>query len=254
MRVSSSQFIPHNTKLIDSIVHLYSNSEVTVDILIAEDEPKLASFIKQGLEEEGFDVQVCFDGDMAARVLRGKSFDLAIFDLILPLKNGLELCKLAKEKHPNMPVIMLTALGTMDDKLAGFDAGADDYMVKPFEFLELLARIRALLKRSNLPLKQANVLKYSDLELDLNMKRITRGGETHELTAKEFALLEFLMRNKEKVHDRLTIVDQVWDLGFDTGTNIVDVYITLLRKKVDKNHDEKLIHTRVGLGYYFGIQ
>ncbi len=223
-------------------------------ILLVEDEPKLAGFIRQGLEEEGFDVVVCFDGDMGLRMLKKEKFDLAIFDLILPLINGLELCKEAKALYADMPVIMLTALGTMDDKLAGFDAGADDYIVKPFEFRELLARIRVMLKRSLAPVTKSNVLRYANLELDLNMKRMTRDGQTHELTAKEFALLEFLMRNKEKVHDRLTIVDQVWDLDFDTGTNIVDVYITLLRKKVDRNHDEKLIHTRIGLGYYFGVQ
>jgi len=223
-------------------------------ILLVEDEPKLAGFIRQGLEEEGFDVVVCFDGDMGLRMLKKEKFDLAIFDLILPLMNGLELCNEAKTLHVDMPVIILTALGTMDDKLAGFDAGADDYIVKPFEFRELLARIRVMLKRSLAPVTKSNVLRYANLELDLNMKRMTRDGQTHELTAKEFALLEFLMRNKEKVHDRLTIVDQVWDLDFDTGTNIVDVYITLLRKKVDRNHDEKLIHTRIGLGYYFGVQ
>ncbi|MBI1308169.1 MAG: response regulator [Bacteroidetes bacterium] len=223
-------------------------------ILVVEDEPKLARFLEQGLTEEGYEVTVAFDGEMGRRLALANTYDMIIMDLIMPMINGLELCSIVKTEKPNTPVLMLTALGTMEDKLSGFDAGADDYLVKPFEFRELLARIRVLLKRGQLPSTQQRILKYSDVELDLDKKKVKRGNVEHELTAKEFALLEFLMRNKEKVHDRLTIVEQVWDLDFDTGTNIVDVYITLLRKKIDKEFDQKLIHTRVGMGYYFGIQ
>lgn len=223
-------------------------------ILVVEDEPKLAQFIVKGLTEEGYETHVAYDGEMGRRMALNQDFNLVLMDVVMPLINGMELCKLVKAEKPSMPILLLTALGTMEDKLSGFDAGADDYLVKPFEFKELLARIRALLKRGGLSDTQKLIISYHDLELDLNKKKVRRGGKEHDLTAKEFALLEFLMRNKEKVHDRLTIIDQVWDLDFDTGTNIVDVYITLLRKKIDKDHNQKLIHTRVGLGYYFGIQ
>ena len=221
------------------------------NILVVEDEPKVASFIKQGLEEEGYEVDVVFDGLMGKAFALKNKYSIIILDVIVPYINGLELCKQIREFNPNVIIIMLTALGTTDDKLTGFDAGVDDYIIKPFEFKELLARIRALTKRGTGINVTSSSIKAFDLELDLNKKRASRQGKTIELTAKEFALLEFFVRNKGRVLSRAEISEKVWDVNFDTGTNVVDVYVNILRKKIDKSFDEKLIHTRVGLGYIF---
>ena len=166
--------------------------------------------------------------------------------------NGVELCKRIKSLKPDTPILMLTALGTTEDKVTGFDSGADDYLVKPFEFKELIARIKALTKRSQLrqePHPMATVLKVADLELDLDKKIAIRGSTVITLTAKEFSLLEFLMRNKGRVVSRPEIAEHVWEVTFDTGTNVVEVYVNILRKKIDKEFSKKLIHTRIGLGY-----
>ncbi len=218
-------------------------------ILIVEDEPKLAAFIRKGLEEQGYDTEVVYDGQMGLRMALREEYHMVLLDLIVPLINGLELCKRIKEERPHLPIIMLTALGTTDDKLTGFDAGADDYLVKPFEFKELLARIKVLLKRSQGAQDTPHRLKAADLELDLNKKLARRGGLDISLTAKEFALLEYLMRNRDKVVSRADIAEKVWDIDFDTGTNVVDVYINILRKKIDRDFAQKLIKTRIGLGY-----
>jgi len=224
---------------------------MNVQILIVEDEPKVAAFLKQGLEEQGYNVDVVYDGQMGKIFALRKEYDLIILDAIIPLINGFELCRQIREHKSDILILMLTALGTTDDKLTGFDAGADDYIIKPFEFKELLARIRALLKRgTGINITTSNITAF-DLELDLNKKRAIRKGNTIELTAKEFALLEFFMKNKGRVVSRPEIAEKVWDITFDTGTNIVDVYVNILRKKIDKNFDEKLIHTRIGLGYIF---
>jgi two-component system, OmpR family, copper resistance phosphate regulon response regulator CusR len=221
-------------------------------ILIVEDEPKVASFIKKGLEENNYEAETTYDGLLAENLAREKDYNLYILDLIIPGIGGLELCKRLKKQNPNIPVLMLTALGTTDDKITGFDAGADDYLVKPFEFRELIARVKVLVKKSGLPDAQVNKLVYEDLELDLDRKLARRGNATIELTAKEFTLLEYFMRNRGRVLSRNDIAEKVWDVSFDFGSNIVDVYVNFLRKKIDKGFDNKLIHTKVGFGYVFG--
>lgn len=221
-------------------------------ILIVEDEPKVASFIKKGLEEHSYEAEIAYDGLSAEKLSRHYRYNLFILDIIIPGISGLDLCKKLKGAFPNTPVIMLTALGATDDKIMGFDAGADDYLVKPFEFRELLARIKVLLKKAEQSPNVTNKLTFEDLELDLEKKVATRGATNVELTAKEFSLLEYFMRNKGKVLSRNDIADNVWDIRFDFGTNVVDVYVNFLRKKIDKGFSKKLIHTKVGFGYIFG--
>lgn len=220
-------------------------------ILIVEDEPKVAAFLKQGLEEQGYETDLVFDGQMGRNLALKNNYNVILLDVIIPYINGIELCKQIKAAKPNIPILMLTALGTTEDKITGFDAGADDYLLKPFEFRELLARIKALTKRTSGLLETSARLKVADLELDLDKKTALRGGRNIELTAKEFALLEYFMRNSGRVLSRKDIADKVWDINFDTGTNVVDVYINILRKKIDKNFNNKLIHTRIGMGYIF---
>jgi DNA-binding response OmpR family regulator len=223
-------------------------------ILIVEDEPRVASFIKEGLEEKGYETEVAYDGLTGEKAAAGPGIDLVILDLILPGKSGIEVCKGIKSISPDLPVLMLTALGTTADKVTGFDAGADDYLVKPFDFPELLARIKALLKRKIQASQQPESLKVADLELDLLRKVAIRGGRVIELTAKEFSLLEYFMRNKGRVLSRVDISENVWEITYDTGTNVVEVYVNILRKKIDRDFDPKLIHTRIGLGYIFTDQ
>jgi two-component system, OmpR family, copper resistance phosphate regulon response regulator CusR len=221
-------------------------------ILIVEDEPKVASFIKKGLEENNYEAEIAYDGISGEKLAHLYKYDLYILDIIIPGISGLDLCKKLKKQNPNVPVLMLTALGTTDDKLIGFDAGADDYMIKPFEFRELLARIRVMLKTSNQSVDTSSKLIAGELELDIDRKIAIREGRQIELTAKEFSLLEYFMRNSGKVLSRNDIAEKVWDANFDSGTNVVDVYINFLRKKIDKGFDKKLIHTKVGFGYIFG--
>jgi len=221
-------------------------------ILIVEDEKKVASFIKKGLEENNYDAETANDGMTAEKMAQNSKYDLFILDIIIPGINGLELCKKLKILNPNLPVLMLTALGTTDDKVIGFDAGANDYLVKPFEFRELLARVKALLKKPELQHEKANALVVGDVELDLERKIARRGGSYIDLTAKEFSLLEYFMRNSGRVLSRIDIAEKVWDIKFDFGTNVVDVYVNFLRKKIDKGFEKKMIHTRVGFGYVFG--
>ena len=221
-------------------------------ILVVEDEQKVASFLKNGLEEQGYSVDLAYDGYTGEKLAINNEYNLILLDVIIPLLNGIELCKKIKAAKPDMPVLMLTALGTTDDKVVGFDSGADDYLVKPFEFKELIARIKALTKRSQLRLRPEllpNVLSVGDLKLDLDKKVAIRQDKTISLTAKEFALLEFLVRNKGRVVSKVDIAEHVWDITFDTGTNVVEVYVNLLRKKIDRDFDAKLIQTRIGLGY-----
>jgi DNA-binding response OmpR family regulator len=220
-------------------------------ILIIEDEPRVASFIKEGLEEKGYETEVAYDGLAGEKVAADPGIDLVILDLIIPGKPGIEVCKGIKAEKPGLPVLMLTALGTTADKVTGFDAGADDYLVKPFDFPELLARIKALLKRVTPASQQMESLKVADLELDLLRKVAIRGGRIIELTAKEFSLLEYFMRNKGRVLSRVDISEKVWEINYDTGTNVVEVYVNILRKKIDRDFEPKLIHTRIGLGYIF---
>jgi len=221
-------------------------------ILIVEDEPKVASFIKKGLEESHYDVDISYEGVSAEKLARQYKYNLFILDIILPGIGGLELCRKFKTLFPNIPVLMLTALGTTDDKLAGFDSGANDYLVKPFEFRELLARVKVLIKTADPLQESVNRLIVADLELDLDKKTARRGNSNIELTAKEFSLLEFFMRNPGRVVSRNDIAEKVWDVSFDFSTNVVDVYVNFLRKKIDKGFDKKLIRTKVGFGYIFG--
>lgn len=221
-------------------------------ILIVEDEKKVASFIKKGLEENNYDADIANDGLEGEKLSQVNKYDLYILDIIIPGINGLELCKKLKSSDPNIPVLMLTALGTTDDKIIGFEAGANDYLVKPFEFRELLARVKVLAKKSEPVPEKTNILISGDLQLDLDKKVARRGSANIELTAKEFSLLEYFMKNSGRVLSRIDIAEKVWDIKFDFGTNVVDVYVNFLRKKIDKGHDKKLIHTRVGFGYVFG--
>jgi DNA-binding response OmpR family regulator len=218
------------------------------NILIIEDEPKVALFIKKGLEENQFSAEIAHDGLVGRTMALQKNYDLIILDLNLPLLNGYDVCREIRQVNTQVPILILTALGTTEDKLTGFDKGADDYIVKPFEFLELLARIKALLKRAK-PNALRNVLKIADLELDTETKTVRRNNTLIELTAKEFSLLELLMRNEGKVFSRAEIAEKIWQINFDSGTNVIDVYINFLRKKVDKNFSVKLIHTYIGMGY-----
>lgn len=216
-------------------------------ILVIEDEKKVASFIKKGLEENDYKVEVAYDGaEGTSKALTG-NYNLIILDINLPMMNGIDVCKSIRAKN-KVPVLMLTALGTVDNKVTGLDAGADDYLLKPFEFKELLARIRALSRR--VPESSPGVVyRIADLELDAESKLVRRKGNIIDLTAKEFNLLEYLLKNEGKVLSRADIAESVWDLSFDTGTNIIDVYINYLRKKIDKDFSPKLIHTLIGMGY-----
>ena len=224
----------------------------SMKILIVEDETKVASFIKKGLEENHYEADLAYDSEFAEKLARQYRYNLFILDIIIPGTGGLKLCKKLKTDFPDVPVLMLTALGTTDDKLAGFDAGANDYLVKPFEFRELLARVKVLLKTSGHSRETSDTLKYEDLELDLDKKAVRRGESYISLTAKEFSLLEYFMRNAGRVLSRNDIAEKVWDASFDFSTNVVDVYVNFLRKKIDKGHNKKLIHTKVGFGYIFG--
>lgn len=222
-------------------------------ILIVEDEPDVLQFIKQGLEEQDFDIDFAYDGDCGKKLALSKDYDVIILDIIIPQINGLELCRKIRAQNDKVKILMLTALGTLEDKLEGFEAGADDYLVKPFEFPELLARVNVLAKRSSISTeateKDQRTLKVADLELNLDNKRVRRAGEEIILTAKEFALLEMLVLNKNKVISKIEIAEKIWDINFDRGTNVIEVYINFLRKKIDKNFSIKLIHTMVGMGY-----
>ncbi|MDI9876887.1 response regulator [Flectobacillus rivi] len=219
-------------------------------ILIVEDEQKVANFIKKGLETQSFEALIAEDGQTAIDVFSKHTFDLVILDIGLPDMSGLDVCAKIRESNTQVPILMLTALGSMADKLSGFEVGTDDYLVKPFDFMELLVRVKALLKRSTPSSTSPNeILKVADLELDLAQKLAFRGGRQIELTAKEYSLLEYLMRNRGRVISKVDIAENVWDINFDTGTNFIEVYINYLRNKVDKGFENKLIHTVVGMGY-----
>lgn len=218
-------------------------------ILIVEDHVKMADSISKGLEENGFKTDVAYDGFIGKRLADTNDYSLIILDVNLPLLNGYELCAEVRKKDSQVPVIMLTALGSTEDKLLGFEKGADDYIVKPFEFRELLARIKALLKRSPVSNKKLTVLRVADLEVDTESKTVKRGEQQIDLTAKEFSLLEYLVRNTGKVISKADIADKIWNINFDTGTNVIEVYVNFLRKKIDKNFPVKLIHTQIGMGY-----
>jgi two-component system, OmpR family, copper resistance phosphate regulon response regulator CusR len=220
------------------------------NILLVEDEPKIADALKLGLTENGYTVVVAYDGSIGHKLFQSEKFDLVILDINLPGMNGYDLCKAIRADSTNIPVIMLTALSALNDKIEGYDAGADDYIVKPFEFKELVLKVRVLLRRTmfqNIP--TGNYLRAADLEINLDSKEVKRDNNIITLTAKEFQLLEYLMRNKNKVVSRADIALNVWEIDFDTNTNVIDVYINYLRNKVDKPFALKLIQTQVGMGY-----
>jgi DNA-binding response OmpR family regulator len=219
-------------------------------ILIVEDEMRLAQILKAGFEEHAFKVDVAYDGFIGSKLATENQYDLIILDINLPLVNGYELCKTIRVSNKTIPIIMLTAMGAAENKLTGFELGADDYVVKPFEFKELLARVKVFLRRSgSIEEVEANLIKIDNLIINLSQKTVTRGGVAIELTAKEYLLLEYLAKNKGIVVSRVDIAEKIWDLNFDTGTNYIDVYINYLRKKIDRDQPNKLIQTRVGLGY-----
>jgi DNA-binding response OmpR family regulator len=221
-----------------------------IRILLVEDEPRIADTLRFGLEENGYEVSVAYDGQIGWRMFQNGEYNVVVLDINLPGMNGFELCKLVRAANAQIPIIMLTALSTLDDKIEGYDAGADDYIIKPFEFRELLMKIRVLLRRttdSNIPM--GNLLRAGDLVMNLDTKEVHRNDQPISLTAKEFQLLEYLMRNKNRVVSRADIAINVWDVDFDTNTNIIDVYINYVRNKVDKPFEDKLIHTQVGMGY-----
>ena len=219
-------------------------------ILIVEDEPSISGFIKKGLEENGFEVVQAFDGEMGLRMAEREQFKVIVLDLILPGINGIELCtKLRRELNLQTPVIMLTAFNETDDIVTGLEAGADDYLGKPFKFKELLARVKALSRRSASMQEKQNEVTVADLRINTDLKTVFRGDKEIRLTPKEFFLLEYLVRNKNRVVSRVDILENVWDIQFDLGTNVVDVYMSYLRNKIDRPFDHKLIQTVVGMGY-----
>ena len=219
-------------------------------LLVVEDEQRLAEVLQKQLKEAGFQADIASDGYVGKRMMELTNYDLVILDINLPLMNGYELCSEIRKTNSITPIIMLTALGTPDNKLIGFESGADDYVLKPFDFRELLARVNVFLKRSNSQISTDHKFKIADLEMDLDSKTVIRAGKRIELTAKEFSLMELLLKNKHKVLTREYIIEKVWNLDFETGTNIIDVYVNYLRKKIDRDFEPKLIHTKFGFGFY----
>ena len=221
-----------------------------INILIVEDEQRLADILKKQLEESGFNAEIAYDGYVGKQLVERKIYNLIILDINLPLINGYDLCKEIRKTNSNIPIIMLTAFGTPDNKIAGFNVGADDYIVKPFDFRELLARVNVFIRRSDSNVMNPEKIGIADLEMDLNTKTVTRARKKIDLTAKESLLLETFLKNKDKLLTREFIIEQVWGIEFDPNTNIIDVYINYLRKKIDKDFEPKIIHTKFGFGFY----
>jgi two-component system, OmpR family, copper resistance phosphate regulon response regulator CusR len=218
-------------------------------ILVVEDEPKVASFLQKGLTEQSYTVDVAHDGLEGETMALQHTYDLVVLDVMLPKKSGLEVCNVLRRTYPQLPILLLTALDAGQDVVTGLNRGADDYLTKPFTFDVLLARIRALLRRAQATREVDAKLRCDDLEMDLLAKTVTRAGKRISLTAREFGLLSHLLMQKGRVVSRVDILEKVWDTSFDTDTNIVDVYINFLRKKMDKPFENKLIHTITGMGY-----
>jgi len=218
-----------------------------MNILLVEDEPDVAAFIKAGLEEQKYNVTVIPDGIEGTKIASEQNFDIMILDILLPGYNGFKVCEMVRVHKKELPILMLTALGTVSDKVLGFENGADDYLTKPFHFEELVARIIALTRRRIA--SPGRVYKAADLEVDCDKGTAFRAGKEIVLTTKEFTLLEILIANKDKVLSRSEIAGKVWGINFDRGTNLIDVYINYLRTKIDKNHSQKLIQTVIGRGY-----
>jgi DNA-binding response OmpR family regulator len=221
------------------------------NILVIEDELSVSSFIKKGLEEQGYKVTQAFDGTTGLNLAQQNDFDVIILDIVMPGINGIEVChQLKSQFHNNTPVLMLTALGTTDDIVTGLESGADDYLSKPFKFKELTARVKALSRRQDmLTSNRLQLLKVKGLEMNLMTKEVSRDGAEIVLTAREFKLLEYLLNNKNRVVSRIDILENVWEVDFDLGTNIIDVYINYLRKKIETGYSSKIIKTIIGMGY-----
>ncbi len=219
-------------------------------ILLIEDEPKLCKVIQDELQQQGYIADIALDGLTAEKLFHNYLYDLILLDINLPYKDGLSLCKAFRAENTHIPIIILTALGEIQDKVDAFALGADDYIVKPFHFDELFARLKVFLKRAEKISEEAITLDIEDLHIDFRNKTVWRSNKEIPLTAKEFALLVLLCQNKGKVISKQEILEKVWDLSFDTGTNTIEVYISFIRNKIDKPFDSKLIHTKPGFGYY----
>lgn len=227
-------------------------------IILIEDETSVVSFIKKGLQENGYEVSVAFDGPTGVQLVQANDFDLVILDIMLPGMNGLDVCKEIRKTNQYVPILFLTALGSSENIVLGLESGGDDYLVKPFKFIELVARVKSLLRRSsngNTPeiteseSDNEHVFQFSDLTLNDYTKKVTRAGEEITLTSTEYKLLLYFLNNPEKVISRAEILDAVWGVNYELGTNVVDVYVNYLRKKLDNQEDNKLIHTVIGMGY-----
>ncbi len=219
------------------------------NILIIEDESKISQLLKKTLIEEGFTADIAGDGYVGKKMALENNYDAIILDINIPLLNGYEVCKEIRKVNAGVPILMLTAFGSLENKLCGFDAGASDYITKPFELKEIVARLRAFIKKTETIASEESILKYSNLEIDVRNKTVKRDGKLIMLTSKEFLLLEFFVKNIGRVISKAEIAENIWEITFDTGTNIIEVYINYLRKKIDRDFSPKLIHTVVGMGY-----
>lgn len=222
-------------------------------VCLIEDEEKVAAFISKGLQEDAYEISIAATGAAGLKMLNARSFDIVILDVMLPDMTGIEICKHLRAEKKQVPILMLTALDSIEDKVSGLQAGADDYLVKPFHFSELIARIEALLRRNRNAQPDDRLLTFSNLKLDTWSKSAERAGVPIALTAKEYTLLELFMRNPEKALSREYIAEKVWGIEFDTGTNFIDVYVNYLRKKIEKGFGSKLIHTVIGRGYMLKV-
>jgi len=229
---------------------MLEHSNNIMKVLLVEDEPKMVRSLKKGLEEHLIEVDAAMDGAAGGRLAEANDYAVIISDVMMPEMNGLDMLRQLRQNGNQTPVILLTALGQTDEKVLGFEAGADDYLTKPFEFRELLVRVRALARRVPSNYQQpTTLLRFADIEMNLEKKEFLRGGQRIQLTPREFALMEYLLRNPERVISKAEISERVWNLSFDTGTNFVEVYFNFLRKKVDRGFPKKLIHTQFRIGY-----
>jgi two-component system copper resistance phosphate regulon response regulator CusR len=216
-------------------------------VLVVEDNVKMGQFIRQGLTEQGYSVDLAGNGEDGEHLGATEPYDVIILDVMLPDQDGIRVCKNLRRRKVATPILMLTALSSTSDKVSGLDAGADDYVPKPFEFVELVARVRALVRRGQA--QESTTLRFADIEMDLLTRKVTRGGRPIRLTSKEFALLEYLLRNPNRVLSRAAISEHVWDMNFDNDSNVIDVYVSTLRRKIDRGFSRQLIKTVVGAGY-----
>jgi len=223
-------------------------------VLLVEDEPNVAGLINKGLTEQGHSVTVAPDGTLGLQLALDNAFDVLILDIMLPGINGMELCRQLRSQHIFTPILFLTALGTTENIVAGLNGGADDYLVKPFKFAELEARLRSLHRRQQIPVQEEDqVIRFGNVEVNLSSKIIAVNHQQVNLTSTEFRLLEYLLKNKNRVVSRIEILEHVWGIDFNMGTNVVDVYVNYLRKKIDKDPEQKFIQTVIGMGYMLKV-